>query len=476
MATEDFRGFLRRLEDRGELARIKREVDTKFEISGYTLAAYLKGKLQREPALFFENVRGFDIPVVTNVFGTYKRFALALDADANDLFHCLVDRYDRMVEPQRVSTGPCKDHVMVADAVDLLKLPVMWWNEFDAGPYITAGVVITKDLNTGKHNAGRYRLQLKGKDRLGILLSERQHVGRHYAIARERGEKEIDVAIAIGVPPALELASVATIPYEWEEYAWAAGNTEPPEPIQLVRGESVDLYVPATSEFVIEGKIPIGEYEEEGPLGEFTGYYSGKYSNPVIHVTALSHRANPIMVGIHMANAPGENLLIGDYYEAVGLYREVKRLVPEVTGIRYLFSWYTIVAQVAKPRKYLGIARRVADAVWSNKVGSYCKTVIVVDDDVDIYNDGQIFWAMSVRTQPDADVWVSSNCPGYGIDPSERELGVRSIGGLGVSRVTSRLLWDATESLLLSTAIRVIDPPPGFETILRQYEEETTHS
>ena len=109
-------------------------------------------------------------------------------------------------------------------------------------------------------------------------------------------------------------------------------------------------------------------------------------------------------------------------------------------------------------------------------MGSYCKTVIVVDDDVDIYNDGQIFWAMSVRTQPDADVWVSSNCPGYGIDPSERELGVRSIGGLGVSRVTSRLLWDATESLLLSTAIRVIDPPPGFETILRQYEEETTHS
>lgn len=471
MPYNDLRSFLKHLEEKGEIAHIEKEMDTKFEISSYTLAAYIKGKLHSEPALFFKKVKGHHIPVVTNLFGTYRRFAMAFGLNEDNLFQGLMERYERLIEPKKVDTGPCKENIWIGEEVDLTRFPIMWWNEHDAGPYITAGIDITKDLNTGKHNCGRYRLQFKGKDCLGILLSERQHIGKHYLIAKDKGEKTLDIAIAIGCEPSLEIASQVSIPYEWEEYAWAAGNKQSAEPIEVVKAETVDLYVPAKAEIIIEGKIPVGEFEKEGPLGEFTGYYSGEYENPVIHITAITHRDNPIMVGIHMANCPGENLLLGTYPENIMLYRAVKEYIPELTAIRYLFAWFSVVAQVDRKKKYPGLPRRVADCIWATKAGSYCKNVIVVDDDVDIWNESQIFWAMSVRSQPEEDVWISGRCPGYGIDPSEKEIHVRSMGKVGVSRFTSRLLWDATESLELKPEIQTILSPPGFAHIMAGYDE-----
>ncbi|MDP2726150.1 MAG: UbiD family decarboxylase, partial [Dehalococcoidia bacterium] len=302
MSWRDLRAFLRDLEERGELLRVQDEVDPKLEVGAYTLAAYCDGKGWQGPVLYFEKVKGHEIPVVTNLFGTYSRYARAFDLEERTLFDGLLQRYERLVEPVKVPWGPCKERILTGESLDLGQLPIAWWNEHDAGPYITAGCVITKDLETGRHNVGRYRLQLKGRDRLGILVSERQHIGRHYDIARDNGQPTMDVAVAIGSSPVLELASVASIPYEWEEYAWAAGNGGSGEPIELVKGETVDLWVPATAEVVIEGNIRLGELEPEGPLGEFTGYYSGAYANPVIQVTAITHRQTPIMVGIHMAN------------------------------------------------------------------------------------------------------------------------------------------------------------------------------
>lgn len=472
MTFPDLRSYLDYLEEIGDLLHVPEPVDCKFDISSYTECAYIKGKLRGEPAMFFDQVKGHTLPVVTNLFGTFKRFSSVYGLREDNFFPVLVDRYDKLVEPKVVSSGPCQEVVLLDKEVDLTNFPIMWWNEHDAGPYINSGVDITKDPDTGKHNAGRYRLQFKGPRKLGIYASERQHIGVHFNKWRAKGAKEMDVAIALGVPPALEIASVSTIPYDWEEYAWAAGNTESGDPIELVKAKTVDLLVPARAEIIIEGKIPLDYFEPEGPLGEFTGYYTGQYNHPIVNVTAITHRKKPIMTGILMANMPGENLLIGVIPEDIIQFREFRKQLAEVTGFRYLFAAYTAVIQVDKKRKYPGLARRAADCLWGSKLGSYCKHVIVVDNDVDIYNEAHIFWAMSVRTQADHDVWVSGNCPGSGIDPSEaiHASSLRSIGKGGVSRKSSRLLWDATESIDLPPEIQVIERPPGFAEIEKKYQ------
>lgn len=470
MAFKDLREYLQKLEQDNDLARIDQEMDSKFEVSGLTLAAYLKGKRQDQPALFFLKIKGSEWGMVTNLLGSNRRLALVFGLESEELFSGLCERYQRMVPPKLVASAPCKENVLVGEKVDLGMVPIIWWNEYDAGPYITAGNVITKDPVTGRHNVGRYRLQRKGKDELGVFISERQHIGRHYRLAQDKGLKALDVAVALGCDPSLEVASETSIPYDWEEYAWSAGNLDVPEPMEVIRGESVDLLVPARAEAIIEGKINLGEYEPEGPIGEFTGYYSGVYENPVLHVTAITFRNRPVIRGIHMANAPGENLMVSQMVNSVVLYQEVKRHVPEITGVRQLWGWHAVVAQVARGKKYMGLARRVADSIWATGMGSFCKHIIVVDDDVDLDNLSQVFWAMTVRTQAEDDVVVYRNCPGFGIDPSEKEINIRSMGRSGVSRVTSRLLWDATESLMLSPDIRVIEAPPGFER-LRQYYE-----
>src|SRR3990172_7227332 len=169
MPYPDLRSFLEALEKAGEVAFIDKEVDTKFEISGFTLATYARGQLKSEPALFFRNVKGHSIPVVTNLMGTYKRLAMAFDSGEETIFDDLLARYGRLLEPGRVSRGVCQENVLIWCDIDLKHVPVMWWNECDSGPSITAGCVISKDINTGKHNVGRYRLQLKGPDQLVIL-------------------------------------------------------------------------------------------------------------------------------------------------------------------------------------------------------------------------------------------------------------------------------------------------------------------
>lgn len=474
MPYRDLREFLSRLKEDGDIAYIDKEVDTKFEISSYNLAAWRRGGHKSEPALFFQRVKGYNIPVVTSVFGTYRRYALAFDLTEENLLQGLLQRYERLVEPKKVPRyeAPCKQNIITGDDVDLTKLPVIWWNEGDAGPFFTATNVITKDIKTGKHNVGRYRAQLKGKDRTGLFVAEFQHIGRHYKLASEAGERTMEVAIAFGCDPVIETSAPSSIPYEWDEYAWAGGNKEPAQPVEVVAGETVDLNVPANAEFVIEGKIDLEELELEGPFGEFTLYYSGQYEFPVIHVTAITHRDNPIMTGVHMG--PGENHL-SNYTDNVIIFSDLKGLVPEVTGFRYLFPAFTAIVQVAKNKKYWGLARRVADIIWANKRGSNYKTIIVVDDDVDIYNPAEIFWALSVRMQPDEDVVVASNCPITGLDPSARGKMVRSIKKGGVSKAGSRLLIDATESLDLSPDIKVIQPPPGFDKVMALYDE-TVHT
>lgn len=478
MTFRDLRSYLGYLEEIGDIVHVREPVDSKFEISSYTECAYIKGKLRGEPALYFERVKGHSIPVVTNLFGTYKRFSSIYGLTEDNFFPALAERYEKTVEPKTVSQAPCQDVVLLGDEADLSRFPIMWWNEHDGGPYINSGVDITKDPDTGKHNAARYRLQLKGRRKLGVYISERQHIGIHFNKWKARGAKEMDIAVALGVPPSLEIASVSNIPYGVEEYAWAGGQTESGEPIELVPGKTVDLLVPAQAEIIIEGKVPLDIFESEGPLGEYTGYYTGTYNHPVINVTAITHRKNPIMTGILMANMPGENLLIGVIPDDVILYRELKRQLSEVTGFRYLFATYTAVIQVDRKRKYPGIARRVADCFWGHKYGSVCKNVIVVDNDVDIYNEAHIFWAMSVRTQADRDVSITSNCAGSGIDPSEaiHASSPRSIGKGGVTRRSSHLLWDATESIDLPPEIKVVERPPGFEEVVPKYEKLRSRS
>jgi UbiD family decarboxylase len=420
---EDLRGYLEHLEQQGQLKRVSEEVDSKYDIAaGIRKTSDIEG-----PALLFENVRSFPgWRVLGGLFATRKLIALGLGVPEEQLLERYLTLEDKRIAPATVSTGPVKEIKWTGSDIDLHKLPIVTHAGKDVGAYVTIGVQVGKDPDNRARNLSIHRMLLLGKDRLSLWAPPDHHLGRMILKAEEK-KRGLEVATAIGVEPAIVIGSQAKVPYGVDEYHVAGGLRG--APVALVRCETIDVEVPAMAEIVIEGVTVPGERVPDGPYGEYPGCYSEAKSAPVLKVTAITMRKNPIYQTALTGMPVTENHTLIEYANAAVIYRESMKIVPEVRDV-YVTPGGTfrhhVVVSIKK--RHDDEARNLILALLAIGIG--LKQVTVVDDDIDIRNPTEVEWALSTRMQPDRDLIIIPRLACSTLDPSVPK--PRSTAGWGI--------------------------------------------
>jgi len=425
MAYEDLREFIEKLEAEGELARIKHEISPILEMTEIAVRAVKNGG----KALLFENPKGYDIPVLMNAFGTERRMKLALEVDRFEeigerlvklmKFKSIMDGIkgfkDLMsFKPKVVRSGACKEVIM--DDPNLDKFPILKCWPKDGGRYITLPVVITKDPETGELNAGMYRMQVFDSKTTGMHWQIHKHGALHFKKLAEKGEDKLEVAVAIGVDPAVLYASTAPLPENISEFNFAGFIRR--ERVKMVECETVDLLVPANAEIVLEGYVKIDELRLEGPFGDHTGYYTPPEPYPVFHITCITHREDPIYHTTVVGKPPMEDAWLGKATERIFLPL-IKMIHPEIVDINLpVEACFHNLAIVSIKKRYPGHAKKVMFALWSMGLLSLTKIVIVVDDDVNVHDMREVIWAVTTRFDPARDVVIIPDAPTDALDHS----------------------------------------------------------
>lgn len=430
MKTSDLREFIALLEKRGELVRIKQEVDPYLEmteISDRTLRA--KG-----PALLFENPKGYDVPVLCNLFGTPDRVALGMGQedvsalrDVGELLAFLkepeppkglLDLWEKRHDFKQVlnmpvkvvKKAPCQQVVLEGDQVDLDKLPIQTCWPGDAAPLVTWALAVTRGPDKERQNLGIYRMQKIAKNKLIMRwLAHRGGALDYRAFRKKNPGKPYPVAITLGADPATTLGAVTPVPDTLSEYAFAGLLRG--EKTQVVKCLGNDLQVPASAEYILEGFLH-GDEAEEGPFGDHTGYYNEVETFPVFTIDRITHRENPIYHSTYTGRPPDEPAILGVALNEV-FVPILKKQFPEIVdfylppeGCSYR------LAVVSMQKQYPGHAKRVMMGVWSFlRQFMYTKFVIVTDDDVDVRNWEDVIWAMTTRMDPVRDTVMIENTP-----------------------------------------------------------------
>jgi 4-hydroxy-3-polyprenylbenzoate decarboxylase len=445
----DLRGFLKLLEDRGQLRRISAPVDPDLEVAEIANRLLLAGG----PALLFENVKGSKMPLAINVMGTVERVCLAMNMDHPAELETLGQKLALLYQPrppkklsQAVELGkalfdvikakplrdllpPCHQVVLKDDAVDLTQLPLLRVYAGDAGKVLTLGLMITKDPENGIPNIGVYRLQLQSKNTMTVQWLSVRGCSRHLRKAAEMGQK-LEVAIALGVDPLLIMAAATPLPVDMSE--WLFAGLYGGQGIHLAKCKTVDLEVPADSEIVLEGTITPGETAVDGPAGDHIGYYGGVNEQaPLIRFHCLTHRKDPIYMTTFSGRPPKEDAMM-----AIALNRIytpiLRQQVPEIQDFFLPMEGLSYKAAVLSIDKaYPGQAKRAALAFWSALPQfNYTKFVIVVDKDINIRDPRQVMWAVTSKVDPVRDVFILPNNPFDRLDFATERPGLGSRMGI----------------------------------------------
>lgn len=435
MAYRDLRDFLQALDQEGELLKIKQELSPRFELSA-ALKLINDGK-----AVQFENISGYPgKKVVGNILGTRRRVAKLLGVAEETLTQGFIDRKGQEIPPQVVETGPVKE-VIIKDNIDLVSLlPALTYHEKDATPYLTSAVTMAKDSVTGLQNMGLHRIQLKGGNRLGIFLAN-PPVATFLQRAEQAG-KGLEVAIALGVEPAMQIGATVKATAEGPDKFAVSGGLKGGA-IELTPAESVDLLVPARAEIIMEGRIIPGIREHEGPFGEATGNYFEDES-PVIEIHTVTHRRDFILSVIQVWGSETDVLItLGGSAENIRLLKQMAPAIKDINFFPGTCSFHAVVsvqrANPAEVRRLMGLILNMDPRI---------KQITVVDDDVDIYDMREVQWALATRFQADRDVLLLTGLQGYPIDPSVKD------------GVTAKLGLDATKKGDDLTRFEKIAVPP----------------
>lgn len=404
--TVGFRGFLDLLEKNGKLLRVKGRVSPRFEIA----AAIRKASDSNGPALIFENIEGYPgWRVAGGVYATRQHLALALglplDASEDAIVKCYLERGEKQIKPRVVASGPVKEVIIKGRDVDLSKLPVPLASELDAGPYLTAGVEFARHSDTGLQNVSIHRRLILDKNSTTLFARGYQHLAQMIAAAEAKGQG-LGVATAIGVEPALTIASQLQAPFGVDEGYLAGGLAG--EPIEMVKCETIDVEVPANAEIVIEGVTVYQERAKDGPFGEYPGNYitlSGEARSeaPLVKVTAITMRKDAIFQAVLTGMPMTENHVLKKWELIADAYREAGRIA-EVTAITTSDSAPLTHMTVAINKKSDDEPGIIIKALL-NRLRTF-RHIVVVDDDIDINKPAEIEWALNTRLQPDKGVIV----------------------------------------------------------------------
>jgi len=391
------------MEDRGEVLHVTDQLSTRFDISSVLQS------LQSGPIIFFENIEGYKTRVVGNVCGTRSRICMSIKVNIiEELYQKLLGAIARPVYPKIVEDGPVKE---IREEVNLLKIPILTHFEHDAGPYITSAVVSARGSDEKIENVSIHRLQVLDKKRLAIRLVPR-HLYKMWSMMKERG-CDLDVAISAGLHPAVLLASSSSPPFGISEFGVA--NTMLNDGLRLVRCEKVDAFAPAEAEIVLEGRISSTEMVEEGPFVDITGTYDIQRLQPIVEIVNIMHREDYI----YQALLPGSlehKLLMGLPREA-SIFEAVSKVVPRVKAVNLSnggCGWLHAIISIEKQTD--GDAKNALLAAFAAHPS--LKHVVIVDDDIDVFNMDEVEWAIATRFQADDDLVIVSKARGSTLDPS----------------------------------------------------------
>src|SRR6266550_7487950 len=373
---------------------VSREVDPAFEITAITVK--LEQEAKRRPIILFEEVKGTKFPVLTNLHAGRSRLAAAIHAKPEEMQRTYLRAMEKPIPPKIVSKASVKEVILSGDRIDLYKLPQILHHQEDAGAYITAAISFAKDPNSDTWNCAYNRLMIKDRDTTSIHLTLAKHLWEFQRAAEGQG-KPLAVAFAVGVHPAIALGCLAIGSIDEDERAIMGGLLG--EPLELVKCETSDVFVPADAEMIIEGEILPGERTPEGPFGEFTGYSLGERQREMLKVRAITHRRDAIFQDITVGHL--DHLMLSTTPIDAHLFRAVRAMVPTVKAVRVPapFTCYVSIEQ-----RISGQAKNAIMAVLGADL--YMKRVVVVDHDVDIFDDRQVTWAIATRCQPDRDITI----------------------------------------------------------------------
>ncbi len=409
MAYKDLREFIEVLERRGLLKRIRAEVDCELEITEIT-DRVSKKEGRQNVALLFENVRGYDMPVLMNAFGSYERMALALGVEklddiAEEIREILKLPYISLQNkfsvvslipmakkavnfPKYVKNAPCQEVVM--DEPDLDKIPILKCWPQDGGAFVTLPLVFTKNPETGKRNVGMYRLQKYDSRTTGMHWHIHKNGAQNFRDMKARGGERIEAAVAIGTDPVLTYAATAPLPRDIDEMVFAGFLRH--KSVEMVKCKTVDIEVPAHAEIILEGYVRTDEMRREGPFGDHTGYYSLADDYPVFHVTCITHRKDPIYSATVVGKPPMEDCYLAKATERIFLPL-LQQMLPEVVDINMpLEGVFHDCVIVSIKKSFPMQARKVMHAFWGMGQMMNVKMIIVVDAHVNVQDLSEVWW------------------------------------------------------------------------------------
>ncbi len=419
MAYKDLRDFISLLELKGELVRVREKVSYNLEIAEITDRV----SKSNGPALFFENVENSEFPVVTNLFGSYKRMAWALGVEEIEEVpkriekllsqkppETLLDKIKMLPQlfeftkyfPKIVKSAPCQE--VVEENPDVTKLPALFCWPKDGGRFITLPLVFTKDPETGVRNCGMYRMHIYDAKTTGMHWHLHKDGSHHYIKAEKLG-KRLEVAVAIGGDPAVIYSATAPLPAGIDEMLFAGFLRK--EPVELVKCKTVDLEVPANAEFVLEGYVDPYERRVEGPFGDHTGFYSPAEEYPVFHITCITRRKDAIYPATLVGKPPMEDCYMAKATERIFLPL-LKLDFPEIVDMNLPMEGVFHNCAIISIRKtYPGQAKKVINGLWGKGQMMFAKLIIVVDEDVNVQDLRYTAWRILNNVDWKRDVLIT---------------------------------------------------------------------
>ena len=448
MPIEDTHEFIAELEKNGELKRVKTEVDVNLEIAEILRREmYSKGS-----AILFENVKGYDMPVLGNAFGSIKRLEIGLEMTdfteigqriANmtkmNIPSGLLNKIKKLPElskmassfPKAETKGPVTEITSSDASFDDLPILKSWPN--DAGRFITLGLVATKHPETGVRNLGVYRMQIIDKTHALMHWQKHKRGAHHGDISKDRGEK-IPTAIIIGGEPATIFSSIAPVPEGLDKYLFAGITRK--EGIKTVKCKTIDLDVPANAEIVLEGYVDPEDIRDEGPFGDHTGYYTPAEPFPTFTLTGIMRRKDPIYITTVVGKPILEDSYIGKVIERSFLPL-IQMLQPEIVDYSMpAAGWFQGLAIISIKKRYPGQAKKVMMGLWGMGQLSLTKMFVVVDDDINVHDMNDVIWAVTTRADAARDTIIINNTPTDTLDPASPLVNLGSKMGIDATQKT----------------------------------------
>jgi 4-hydroxy-3-polyprenylbenzoate decarboxylase len=447
---DSLREYVESLEKVGQLRRIRTKVSVDLEIAEILRRVMYKNE---GPAILFENVEGFKIPVLGNAFGSLRRLKMALDMENFEeigermttltklkIPHGLLNKVKMLPKlseisnygPKSTSSGPVTEIVETSKAT-LDSLPIIKSFPKDSGRFITFGITVSKNPETQVRNLGVYRLQVIGSKKAIMHWQVHKRGALHYQMNKEKMQKT-EVAIVIGADPATVFSAVAPVPEGLDKFLFA-GITRG-KGIELVKCKTVDVEVPASAEVVLEGYVDPSEMNIEGPFGDHTGYYTPPEPYPTFTLTGIMMRNNPIYLTTVVGKPILEDAYIGKVIERSFLPL-VKMFQPEVVDFSLpAAGWFQGIAIVSIKKRYPGQAKKVMMGLWGMGQLSLTKILVVVDEDVSVHDINDVIWAVTTRSDPKRDTMLIENVPTDSLDPASPLLNLGSKMGIDATKKT----------------------------------------